>query len=450
MLYLIITRQGINDAINEKIDEKALSCSKTKIFDIASSIQPNEIILIWEDKVSNPFPLWVVNDKHFLETLAYIDTYVKKYTPFTAFFRVVPLSTFSKERRIRRNFSNIDTDILIGIVIAEAHLQFDRAMVRENSLPIQAYLSTLSATIICAINSGYKVDQIPIIINNWEATKSLLNIEEDGNRAIEFLNFWMPVLSNLENGKKSASYIDEDDLLPKNIQNFITTYNKRGQITNTEWELLANGNNKLLKAYSGFTGTREDGIENFKRLFSIANNDKTISDIEKEVILSASLSILASGTMDYLSLALSVTDRHPLIAHWYMLFTGMHKKRQIFKTTQSIGNHIRKHLTHHNSLFSKVTSDISYTELKIALTNQISILPFITAHSTVIDVEIYALVKAKFRIKRNSNVVHNETREGVFLTNKEYYDVRNSLSKAAKALDRKSTFPKQRSLLDNI
>ncbi len=189
MLYLIINREGINDAINGYLDSEAISCPKSKIFDVASSINPDEIILIWDDKTLNTYPLWVVNDKIYLETLAYIDTYVKKYTPFTAFFRVISLSAFSKEQQIKRSSSIVDTDILMGVIIAEAHLQFDRSMNRENGLPIQAYLSKLSATIIRAVNSGYSVDQIPIIVKNWEATRSLLNIEEDESRVIELLNF---------------------------------------------------------------------------------------------------------------------------------------------------------------------------------------------------------------------------------------------------------------------
>jgi len=449
MLYLIINREGINNAINGSPEAGAISCPKNNIFDVASSIKADEIILVWEDNTSKSFPLWIVSDKVYLETLAYIDTYVKKYTPFTSFCRVVSLSFFLKEGKKKKNTPIIDADILIGVVIADAHLQFDRSIERENGLPIQAYLSTLSAAIIYAINSGYTVDQIPDIVKNWEAARSLLNIENDDVRAIELLNFWIPVLSNLSNNKQLNTSIDDNDYLPLNVQKFIFSCYKKQKITESEWKILVNGNDELLKAYSSFTGAREDGIESFKALLDSVSNEKKFSDIEIEVILAASLSVIASGTMDYLTIALSISKKRPLIAHWYMLFSGMYEKRQVFKMARSVGNHIRKHLTHNNTLFSKVTSDISYPELKVVLTNKINIVPFITEYSTVIDVEIYPLVKAKFRIRRNSNVVHNETREGVFLTNNEYYEITNALSKATKALEKKVSAPIQQSLFKN-
>lgn len=134
MIYIIINREDINDAINGNLENKSIPCTETNIFDVASSIKSDEIILIWEDKALNPLPLWVVSDKVYLETLAYIDTYIKKYTPFTAFFRVISKSTFIKERGIKRNNSNFDTDVLIGVVIAEAHLQYDRSMERGKML----------------------------------------------------------------------------------------------------------------------------------------------------------------------------------------------------------------------------------------------------------------------------------------------------------------------------
>ncbi len=224
--------------------------------------------------------------------------------------------------------------------------------------------------------------------------------------------------------------------LPENVQNFISSYKKIGNITGSEWKILTNGNKELLDAYSGFTGVREDGIENFKVLLDNVYKQKGLSDVEIAVIISASLSLLASGTMDYFQLALSLSESNPLFAHWYMLFTGMHEKQQIFRTAESVGHHIKKHLINSNTLFTRVTSDISYPELKVVLSNQINIVPFITAHSAVIDVEVYPLVSAKFRINRNSNVVHNETREGVFLTNREYQDISSALSKAAKLLDK--------------
>lgn len=437
MLYLVINREGVNDAINGAPEKRATPCLKTEVFDIASSIKDDEIILIWDEKEGNSFPLWVINDKVFLETLAYIDTYVKKYTPFTSFYRAIPLHSFLKEILPRKKNPVINTDILIGIVIAEAHLNFDRSMERENGLPIQAYLSTLSASIIYAINCGYAVNQISEIVKNWKEVRALLSIESDDKEIIDLLNFWDITLSNLGNNNQLNLSLQESNVLPSNLQKFLSSYKIKGKITEIEWKILANGNDKLLKVYSNFTGTKESGIENLKILLNDLYKDGSKADIEVDIILAASLSILSSGSIDYLSLALSISKRNSLVVYWYVLFSGMHEKQQIFKTGRGVGSHIKKHLTHNDTLYSKVTSDISHSELKVIINNKINIIPFITQYSTVVDVEIFPLVRAKFNIKRNSNVIQNETREGVFIKKREYFEITEALSRATKILEDK-------------
>jgi len=438
--YLIINRKEIDDAVDGQLDQAAISCAKSKIYNITSSIKPSEIILIWEDRKANSFPLWVVGDKFYLETLAYIDTYVQKYTPFTAFVRVISLGTFCSIFKERKG--NTNSNDFIGVVIAEAHFKFDKNMERANGLPIQAYLSTLSSTIISAINSGYSVDKLPAIVKKWEATRELLKIEMDNVYSMEVINFWIVVL-NILGSERSNNTLSGTDV-PNSIKNFLISFKKSGVISKNEWKILVDDDSYLLSSFSGFTGTREDGILNFKRLIENLQHHEQKSDLETQVIISAALSVISSGTMDYLSLALSISDSKFLVGHWYMLFIGMHRKQQIYATQRSVGHHIWKHLQGDSNLFSTVASDISYPELKVVLTNQLKIVPFITSYSTVIDVEIFPLVRAKFRIKRNSNVVNNETADGVFLNKNEYTEISEAISTVSAILNNKFGYKNKR------
>jgi hypothetical protein len=47
------------------------------------------------------------------------------------------------------------------------------------------------------------------------------------------------------------------------------------------------------------------------------------------------------------------------------------------------------------------------------------------------------VVKVRFRIKRNSHVVHNETREGVFFTRGEFGELGAALLAATRVLETK-------------
>lgn len=239
MQYLIIERKHIIDAIEGSFQKDASTCQKQKIFGISSELKSKHIMIVWEDKALNSPNLIVVNDDDYFETLAYIDTYAKKYTPFTSFIRVVSRSMFVDYGKSAAKKVLINTDVFLGVIIADANITFGNFKGGLYELPLQAYLSTLSATIISSINSGCSGHEILKLYRNWRTTKELLAMELDGRCDHAVNDFWLPVISTLTYTKSGSGFFEFNGDHSNAVKNLLIQVANSGIIGEKEWNILA-------------------------------------------------------------------------------------------------------------------------------------------------------------------------------------------------------------------
>lgn len=446
MRYSIIVREDIVDAVTNQLKLETKSCSKANISAVAESIRGIEILLIWEDKPEKSKPLWVISNSRYLETIAYIDTYVKKYAPFSAFYRIMSQDSFIETHSLITKRSAVNTSIFTGIILAEALANFEREIPNPDDVPLQAYLSTISATLLTALNNGYQLDDLYSIVENWESSKYLLGLEVAPEKKDVALSFWIPILLAFDKKRNNIRRTNIDDFLPKTICQFLDRVIERRSISKSDWQGITSKKLSSTFRFEAFNGSREDGIGEFRRLLEYLYSDTGLSTVEGEVIIAAALSMLSSGTMDFLSLTLTAKRGFPLAAQWYMLFVGLIGGSKAFKTRRGIIHHINKHISMQHTLFSPVTSDISYAELTVALNERIDIVPFITEYNSVINVEVFPLVTTKFKLKRNSHVVKIEDTGGRSFSKEEYRELSAALTTANKIISGNTSPPMQGSL----
>lgn len=435
MMYCaVIDRKGILDAIQDHNLIEARGCSSSEIEKLLSILQKKEILLLWENKKIHSKPVWIIHEDSYSETLAYIDTYTKKCTPFTAFYRAIKRSYFCDYLKLQPKKVEVDVAPFIGVIMAEAITIFGATNDNPDNIPIQAYLSTLSATLVSALDKGYlNANQLSEIAKIWERTNLLLGVERDNRKNDLILDFWCYISRIIENprAKYDSRHLDK---MPKVVYEFLqgVSYNRR--ISKKDWEVLVADSSIDANFFEKFTIAREDGIKNFRTLIKEIEHRPGSRKVESEVIIAAALALISSGTMDLLGYVLSFTGTFPMVAHWYAFLVGVTSGASGFRTQKGVANHIEKFVSKEVSIFSSVTSDISYAELSVVLTQKIDMLPFVTEYSSIINIELYPLVESKFRINRNSPIAQGGDRDYRSLSAKEHEELAFLINQAQKIL----------------
>ena len=358
-----------------------------------------EVMLVWQDDSdwSACRPVIVVKDSNLREFVAFVSTYVKTYTPFSAFFRVVAESKFRELNELLylnlKEHRPIPHE-LVGIVIAEAFAQSGDRVTNISSLPIQACLAALSSSILAAISVGYGPASIDEMIDNWGKTKRAIS---DDNLILPISNirsFWQIIFAVCV-GLDSIS----ESLLPLPVIHAIKSFLDRRELTAHLWHHLCQGNLQLAMLSETFVGSKEDRIAGLDRTVALLQQSTSLNQWMQEMLLGAAASFVANGAMSYLPLTKGFNESYPTATLWFAFFTAFNRRSDVFDSGESLGRHLESKIFITRNFFDSPFADIDFNELQVVGSNSKG-MRFRTQQTSSVTVEIIPMVQGRFRIRK--------------------------------------------------
>lgn len=441
MRYSIISKEFLLNVLGETetLDSKLIKLNELE--NVSQKIMRDEILLVWNgNSVFNDSPVWFIRDDKYEEMIAYLSTYVRSYTPFSAFNRILPLKFLNLINKIKGKKSKESYNKLICIVIAESLYQYDSSINSISDISVQASLATVSSSIVSALFLGYGAKDIATLIENWTSVRTILKSPTPPLNSEILAKFWMLICSVISDMKPTSNNVSSK--MNKAIKRII----KQEEIKVGEWGDLTYPNKDIGEYFLSLKGPREESIEEFNNLLNLIEKKTEINESDKQIILGAALSIVSSGSLSLLPWTMRFKQRFPLFPLWYSFFCGFNKHSDVKEIADGLGNHLAKRILCDQRLFDSPTSDISFPEFKVIYRGN-NILPnFRSAQSSVLDIEIIPLVNCKFSKKKfiQSNKVQNQNT----LTEDEIFKMQGFLESALKILKKEHKQNSQYSLFD--
>ena len=169
-----------------------------------------EIVFVWDAHSGPPslknVPVISVAKQEMRDFFAFTSTYVATYTPFSAFFRVVP-DELLHQMLNRESAQKQIPEELVGVAIAEAYIQTGGSIPIEK-LSIQACLATVSSSIIAAVSNGYETSHLDMVLSSWALAREFLVLEQPKIGTDAVAPFWMTTISGIYGATTSNSTYD--------------------------------------------------------------------------------------------------------------------------------------------------------------------------------------------------------------------------------------------------
>lgn len=366
-------------------------------YELKNMVRPGGVCLIWD---CDPFresgpkssPLIAVSDQQVHDFYSFVSTYVSSYQPFSAFFRVIPL-TLLLELLFEKTRAGEDTaEKFVGAIIAETRSQLGVPRRNISDISIQSCLASLSFPAVSGILSGVSKTQFSAILENWAKARMILADEATPVSSNRLSTFWQTVrsstLPSLAEGISDKQSIiaelisevrrDEADAEPRTLR------------------ILTEGLPKSRKALVRMRGSREERVRAMDEIGSEISSTPIDPEIA-ELLLGYAASRVAGGSLRYFSLLEQFEQRFPLAPIWFGLFCSMHKESDVLVIGECLGRRILRHSADpRKKLFSQPDADISFEEF-VSIMSASRPPKWRSEHQSTISVEVFPAVASSFR-----------------------------------------------------
>lgn len=363
-------------------------------------IEERDVMLVWQDDSawSRRRPMIVVKDSYLREFVAFVSTYIKTHTPFSAFFRII------EESKFRELYESLDLSSngrhvpheLVGVVIAEAFAQSGERATNISSLQIQACFATLSSSLLACFSAGYGPASIDEMIDKWGQAKRNFSDDTLALPIPCISSFWRIVFAVCVD----PSPISEN-LLPPTARQAIESFLRRRELTAQDWHLLCHGNSQLESLAEILLGSKEERIAGLDRTVAILQHSTSLTQGMQEILVGAAASFVANGAMSYLPLTKAFHESHPAATLWFAFFTSFNRRSDVFDSGESLGRHLESKIFVRRNLFDNPTADIDFNELQVVGPSSRG-MRFRTQQTSSVTVEIIPMVQGRFRMGRGS------------------------------------------------
>jgi len=358
------------------------------------------IMLVWADEIGmrTMRPLIVVKERYLNEFLAFATTYIKTYSPFTAFFRVISERRFMQIQENLRWPSRGGSPVpheLVGIIMAEAFAQLGQKVANVGAIPLQACQATMSMSLLEHLHAGGNEADIGIVADHWIGTKRSFSDEDLFLPSESIAQFWQIIAS---------VYVDPGPLpehvLPYSIRTALESFVRRRELTEREWIAICEWEPRLSDQSLPILGSREERLQSFDQIVAIAQSSKKLVGALRDIVIGAAASFVANGSLNYFSLMREVAAVSPAAILWFAFFASLHRKSDVFTIGDALGRHLENRLFVNKSIFDRPTCDISLEELYVLGLSERA-LRFRTLQASSVVVEISPLVTGKFRVGKS-------------------------------------------------
>jgi hypothetical protein len=384
------------------------------IFDLRALVQRSEMCLIWpgplKRNVQENFgptsrPVIVVADQNIREFFAFTNTYIGNYQPFSAFFRVLPLSYAIDILSEKPNRSNFGASKFVGAIIAETRSQLGDPRRELSEITIQSNLATMSFAAVGGIVSGATIKQYSELLSNWTRSRRALADDPLPIPSEKVRIFWEIVKSAVDFQIGGSSYGIHQELV--SIASSIL--GGGGDPDPRSWHSLAEGLPRTRLALEKMKDSREERV----RAMDDISNEIASSRIEAqtaEALLGYAASRVAGGSLRYFPILEKLERRFPLAPMWYGLFCSFSPDSDALVAGECLGRRIVRHLEGVSDIFAKPECDLSFEEFSVMLAS--SKPPrWRTELQNSISIEILPGVSSVFRTNSRSSRKESDNHE---------------------------------------
>ncbi len=359
-------------------------------------IKDDQIYLLWFNssatKSDKSDPLIIVSPNSLEDFFAFTSTYVSTYRPFSAFFEVLTTDSFETiVNSAAFSDTNIATERLIGVAIAEALLQASDETKVDN-ISVQAVLATLSSSIISALVNNYPSYEIDNLIERWSRCRKFFRLDPLKLEAENLRDFWRLIISAFSR----TSLLESDNPEEQFIRDVLNQADVR-----FSWQRLVSDIPQLHEVLDLEGVSREDQVRMLDITYSILSRAENVSLQRKEIIAAYLVARLSNGDFEYISFCKSLMPRLPRTSLWFGFFSGCLEDSNILFYSDCLGRRVSRELLKKFSFSSPKLADISFTELEIQHRGSAEPRYFRTDQQAFIIVELLPGVTARYRLARD-------------------------------------------------
>jgi len=312
--------------------------------------------------------LIIVADGEKRDFLAWANTYLPSLHPITHICRVLEYNTFMRlEKRSSADTTKGYLGAAVGLVISEA-ISNQAVFKRKGELTYRDCLETFSFSFGNALFSGATPEELIGISKSWfraQKTSRRLNVAMED---IEILLGPWSVLAELC-GKiipRDKRWSNDPDILK-----VVSALVKSGDVPSRLHKKLAKTlsvSEELLNLAG--EGTRESRVVALEKALYTIGNGKGGRSTLATFVASYLVSLLAPGSLEYISLLTPTGEPRTETSLWYGLLGGLHPNTDVFDAAVGLGWNLAIELTRRSSVFDPPSSDLDIDELDMLMDSE--------------------------------------------------------------------------------
>ena len=398
MQICLIDREGFLDWLNGGPSPKPAKLTAAKMR------QPlgNDIALIYEDPKSTrqSQPVIAVPQDRIANFYAFVGTYVTKFKPFSAFYKVVPFETLSELEfaGAPNGRMSLPAQRLIGVAIAEVYTQSPVRSRTFDSISVSAVQATLSASLSEAVWQGYGRDRIEYISQRWQAVRSLEHSNNLFLKAEKIAEVW-GIVSDVLSGKVPPRTRGHQRKITQALLQISSA-----NYSSHEWlsPFMRDFPRVAINA-SGLDRSREERVRIVRKILPELL-ESTSDALSREFLAGAIISMIGNGSFAQMSLLDEVLPTLPSSALWFGVLSSFQKDSDALTVGNCLGRRVVRDMCTSRDLFAPIRADIAFEELAMFRNEGNSHPPFRTAHASSMTVNLFANVTGRFKVDSSTDV----------------------------------------------
>jgi hypothetical protein len=385
-------RKGLLDLISSK--------DPLKIFDIISTKEieriedKEQIIFLWRNKPNNinlPVPeIILVQDGQIRDFLAWVSTYISSLQPFTAYCRVLEISTFNKIKDNKQiPLQGVLENAILGAIIGEVITHSINRNIKY--ITPTAIKSTFSFAMARSISLGYDLKEFKFLFQRWTEARKL---SKQHFRSLEFSfiqNVWEVILKLISNQNNTyLMQISNENII--NIYEACRELVKNGSIRNNTWRELTKNKIETDHIETRINGPREERVKLFERYIRDLKYQKDINPVVGSFLSGYLAYMISPGEINFTDFLVPVIQKYPDSIVWYCLCASLKKKTQIHDFKNGLGWRILRELGSASNIYDRPECDIALDEFQALMNVDRPKTDFITTNHTHLVLEVIPLL----------------------------------------------------------
>lgn len=380
-------RKGLLDFIQTCNPNKIQSIEETNCLRLFP-VFGDDLLLIWSDKFTfgSYLPeLICVADGKEIDFLAWASTYLKLFRPFTAFCRVLDVSSF--ELLQKQPTTQIDTNYesaFLGAIIGEMNgLLANGELKYQNTL---AATSTFSFAMSRACIHGIPLDKWNIS-QRYTKVRDLTGKQRSSTQLRLLDEIWKILIAKYTKNDmyRYIQNITRESLL---IADSFSDIVQTGEIQPFRWRELTKDFTNIPYEDVNLTDNRETRVAQFDKLMTLLSSESNVNPLFAGFVSGYLANKIAPGTFKHNDLLKPFVTRFPSLLVWYGICAGLSPNNEVHTYNSGLGWRITRDLLQKEPIWQRPHSDISIEELEIFLSTERPDLSFNTESYTHLKVEL--------------------------------------------------------------